>query len=200
MLEQWVLSVMQRLGYWGLACLMFLDNVFPPIPSEIIMPTAGYTAALGHLSLWGVIVAGSCGSLAAAAVLYAVGRAIPQPQLMAWIDRYGHYIGLKTKAVEKALHSFERHGHYAVFFGRMVPAVRSLVSIPAGMSGMPFWKFMGFSAAGTIIWTSLLACLGYYFGQNKALLATVMHQLAYVIIAITVLVLLVMLYKRKTSN
>ena len=199
MLEQWVLSVMQRLGYTGLVLLMFLDNVFPPVPSEIIMPSAGYTAALGHLTLWGVIVAGCVGSLLAAAVLYGLGRAIPHDRLMRWIDRHGKFVGIKAVDVEKALAAFERHGHQVVFFGRMVPAVRSLVSIPAGMSGMPFWKFMLYSAAGTIIWTTFLACLGYFLGQNKHLLATVLHQTGYAIIAIAILAALVLLYKRKSK-
>lgn len=200
MLEQWVLSVMQRLGYSGLVLLMFLDNVFPPVPSEIIMPSAGYTAAMGHLTLWGVIVAGCIGSLLAAAVLYGIGRAIPHDRLMRWIDRHGKFVGIQSVDVEKALNAFERHGHQVVFFGRMIPAVRSLVSIPAGMSHMPFWKFMGYSAAGTVIWTTFLACLGYFLGQNKALLLQVLQNTGYGIIAIVFVVLAFWWFRRKRSQ
>ncbi len=193
---------MHRLGYTGLVFLMFLDNVFPPVPSEIIMPSAGYTAALGHLSLWAVIVAGSFGSLLAAALLYGIGRAIPRARLLHWVTRWGKYIGVNTANFEKALNTFEQQGHKVVFFGRMVPAVRSLVSIPAGMSRMPFYKFMSYSAAGTVIWTSFLACLGYYLGQNKQLMLSIIHRVGFVLLALATILIALWFYRKfyKTSS
>ena len=137
-LEEWVLSVMEKLGYLGIAFLMFLDNIFPPIPSEIIMPSAGYTASKGDLSLIGVIIAGSAGSLIAAMILYWIGRKIPEQRLFSFIEHYGKFLRIKVTDLEKALGWFNQHGHKIVFFGRMIPAVRSLISIPAGMSKMPF--------------------------------------------------------------
>lgn len=195
-LEDWVLSIMEKLGYLGIAFLMFLDNVFPPIPSEIIMPSAGYTAAKGELTLIGVIIAGSIGSLLAAAFLYWIGRKIPQQQLFSLVERYGKYIYIGVTDLEKSLTWFEKYGHRIVFFGRMIPAVRSLISIPAGMSNMPFRKFMAYSAAGTIIWTTFLAYIGYHFGENPALMSAITQRIAYIILAFTMIYILYYLMKK----
>lgn len=183
-LEQWVLSIMEKLGYLGIAFLMFLDNVFPPIPSEIIMPSAGYTASKGELTLIGVIMAGSAGSILAAMLLYWIGRKVPQPRLVRLIERYGKYLRIQVADLDKALDWFNKHGHRIVFFGRMIPAVRSLISIPAGMSRMPFSKFMLYSTAGTVIWTSFLAYLGFHFSQNQALMSLIMQRISSIILLI----------------
>ena len=190
---------MEQLGYLGIALLMFLDNVFPPVPSEIIMPSAGFTASKGQLLLSGVIMAGSMGSLLAAAVLYWIGYKIPNDKILSTVDKYGKYLFIKAADVQKALQWFEQYGHRIVFFGRMIPAVRSLISIPAGMSHMPFWKFMSYSAAGTIIWTTFLACVGYYFGNNIELMHQIFSRVGYVIIAIVIVVCGWWLY-RKIKN
>ncbi len=187
---------MERLGYFGIALLMFLDNIFPPIPSEIIMPSAGYTASQGTLTLMGVIMAGSIGSLLAAAVLYWIGYQFSHAAIFRFVDRYGKYLFIKTEDVKKSLHWFEQHGHRIVFFGRMVPAVRSLISIPAGMSRMPFWKFMLFSGLGTVIWTTFLACVGFYFGENQAFMQQIFSRVGYVILSLVLLGIIVVMYKR----
>lgn len=196
-MTDWIISIMTQLGYLGIALLMFLDNIFPPIPSEIIMPSAGFTASQGQLNIYGVIIAGCIGSLVAAAVLYWIGRKIPHNALYALVEKYGKYLFIKTQDIDVALKWFEKYGHRIVFFGRMVPAVRSLISIPAGMSRMPFWKFMMYSALGTIIWTSFLAYVGYYFGNNKALMQQILSQVGYAIMAILVLVFMIYLYTKK---
>ena len=193
----WIISIMEQLGYFGIALLMFLDNVFPPIPSEIIMPSAGFTASQGQLTLFGVIIAGSIGSLFAAAILYWIGRKISHQSIFNFIDRYGKYLFIKSTDVKKSLDWFEQYGHRIVFFGRMIPAVRSLISIPAGMSRMPFWKFITYSGLGTIIWTSFLACVGYYFGNNTELMHQIFNQVGYVIIAILTMIIIWVLYRRQ---
>lgn len=195
-MTEWVLSIMEQLGYLGIALLMFLDNIFPPIPSEVIMPSAGYTASQGDLQLIGVIIAGSCGSLIAAALLYWIGRKIPQQTLLSWVDHYGKYLFIKSKDVRKALDWFEKYGHRVVFFGRMIPAVRSLISIPAGMSGMQFSKFMLYSALGTVIWTTFLACIGFYLGENQALMQNVLHKISFIVITVLILYLVVFVVKK----
>lgn len=199
-LEEWVLSIMEKLGYLGIAFLMFLDNIFPPIPSEIIMPSAGYTASKGELTLIGVIIAGSIGSIAAAMLLYWVGRKVPQPQLFKFIERYGKYIRIQVTDLEKALNWFNKHGHRIVFFGRMIPAVRSLISIPAGMSRMPFVKFMIYSSAGTVLWTSFLAYLGYHFSENQALMSAIMQRMSYFILAVVIIYIAWWCFKRFYLN
>lgn len=195
-ITEWIINIMEQLGYWGIALLMFLDNVFPPIPSEIIMPSAGYSASQGQLLLFGVIIAGSIGSLLAAALLYWMGYKFKHESIFSWVDRYGKYLFIKSEDVKKSLTWFEQYGHRIVFFGRMIPAVRSLISIPAGMSHMPFWKFILFSGLGTIIWTTFLACIGFYFGENQALMQQIFNRVAYFIIAAVVLFLLWLLYRR----
>lgn len=190
---------MEQLGYLGIALLMFLDNVIPPIPSEIIMPSAGYAASQGQLLLSGVIIAGCIGSLTAAALLYWIGYQFNHDAIFRFTDRYGKYLFIKSEDIQKSLLWFEKYGHRIVFFGRMVPAVRSLISIPAGMSRMPFWKFMFYSALGTIIWTTFLTCVGFYFGENQALMHEIFSRVGYVIIMIVVLVLLWHCY-RKLKN
>ena len=191
---------MEQLGYFGIALLMFLDNVFPPIPSEVIMPSAGFAASKGQLLLSGVIIAGSIGSLVAAALLYWVGRKIPNQNIFNWVDRYGKYLFIKSEDVKKALDWFEKYGHRVVFFGRMVPAVRSLISIPAGMSHMPFWKFMLYSSVGTIIWTTFLACVGYYFGNNIELMQQIFSRVGYVIITIVLILVAYFFYKKSKAR
>ena len=114
-MTQWIITIMEQLGYFGIALLMFLDNVFPPIPSEIIMPSAGFTASQGKLLLSGVIIAGCLGSLIAAAVLYGIGRIIPHDRLFHWVDRYGKYLFIKRQDVQTALDWFEKYGHRIVF-------------------------------------------------------------------------------------
>ncbi|ENX52958.1 MULTISPECIES: DedA family protein [Acinetobacter] len=186
-LEEWVLSIMEKLGYLGIAFLMFLDNIFPPIPSEIIMPSAGYTASKGELTLIGVIIAGSAGSILAAMLFYWIGRKVPQQRLFQFIERYGKYLRIQVADLDKALTWFNKHGHRIVFFGRMIPAVRSLISIPAGISRMPFSKFMLYSSAGTLIWTSFLAYLGYHFSENQALMLAILQRISYLIFALIAL-------------
>ena len=195
-LTEWIISIMEQLGYWGIALLMFLDNIFPPIPSEIIMPFAGYSASQGQLLLVGVIVAGCIGSLLAAAILYWIGYKFNHDSIFRFVDRYGKYLFIKSPDVKKSLDWFEQYGHRIVFFGRMIPAVRSLISIPAGMSHMPFWKFMFFSSLGTIIWTTFLACVGFYFGENQALMQNIFSQVSHFIIIIVIAIMIWILYRR----
>lgn len=194
-LTEWIIFVMEKLGYLGIALLMFLDNIFPPVPSEIIMPSAGYSASQGELLLIGVIIAGCIGSLVAAAVLYWIGYKFNHATIFHFVDRYGKYFFIQSSDVKTALDWFEHYGHRIVFFGRMVPAVRSLISIPAGMSRMPFWKFMFYSSLGTIIWTSFLACVGFYFGENQALMHQIFSQVGYVMLGIALLIILWIFYR-----
>lgn len=196
-LTEWIISIMEQLGYLGIALLMFLDNVFPPIPSEIIMPSAGYSASQGQLILFGVIIAGCFGSLLAAALLYWIGYKFNHDSIFRFVDRYGRYMFIKSSDVKKSLDWFEHYGHRIVFFGRMIPAVRSLISIPAGMSHMPFWKFMFYSGLGTIIWTTFLACVGFYFGENQQLMQQIFSQVSHGIILIILVIIAILLYRRQ---
>jgi membrane protein DedA with SNARE-associated domain len=165
----WITSVISRLGYVGVAALTFLENLFPPIPSELVLPLAGFVAAEGDLHLAIVIVAGSAGSLAGATVWYAIGRRVGEQRLRAWVARHGKWITLTEEDVDRSQAWFKRHGAAAVFFGRLVPGVRTLVSLPAGFTPMPLAAFLLYSALGTAAWTSALAYAGVVLQANFTL-------------------------------
>lgn len=157
--------MMETLGVFGITLLMFLENIFPPIPSELIMPLAGYRASQVGGSIVAVIVAGSLGSLLGVVPWYYAGRALGKRRVKRLSKRYGRWLTLSPGDVEAANGWFRRHGPLAVLFGRLVPTVRTLISVPAGVARMPLWKFLAYSAAGTAIWTSGLALAGYLLGQ-----------------------------------
>ncbi len=162
----WITGVIASLGYLGVAALTFLENVFPPIPSELVIPLAGYVAATGELALAPVIIVASVGSLAGAVVWYGIGRQIGERRLRAWVQRHGKWLTLSGKDLDRSQEWFDRHGNAAVFAGRLVPAVRTFVSLPAGFSGMAFLPFLFYSALGTAIWTAALAAAGVVLESN----------------------------------
>lgn len=151
-------------GYLAVAVLMFLENVFPPIPSEVIMPVAGYAASRGELSLPLAILSGSAGSLAGAWLWYGIGYRLGTDRLRSWAGRHGRWLTLSPRDVDRADAWFDEHGGKAVLFGRMIPAVRTLISVPAGISEMPALPFLLYSSVGTLLWTGALAGLGYALG------------------------------------
>ncbi len=162
----WAIGVMTSLGYLGVALLVALENLFPPIPSEVVLPLAGFTAAQGHFSLWGVVVASTAGSVGGALVLYALGRAIGEPRLRELIERHGRWFLLSGADLDRSLEWFDRHGERAVFFGRLVPTVRSIISVPAGLAGMPAPKFMLYTTLGSSLWNTTLIGLGSLLGEH----------------------------------
>jgi membrane protein DedA with SNARE-associated domain len=162
----WITGIVRSLGYVGVAVLTFLENLFPPIPSEVVIPLAGFVAAQGDLALWAVVATGSGGSLGGAALWYEVARRVGERRLRAWVARHGKWITLSERDVDRAQNWFRRHGRLAVFLGRLVPGVRTFVSLPAGFAGMPLVPFLLYSAAGTLIWTAALASAGVALKAN----------------------------------
>ena len=165
-MADWILNFMNSLGYLGIVLLMIAENLFPPLPSELILPAAGFAAAQGKLSLPLVVLAGALGSVLGTLPLYYVGRVVNEERLVVWADRYGRWLTLRGKDVRKADDWFDRHGPKAVLFGRMVPGIRSLLSLPAGMSEMPLPTFLLYSSVGSGLWATLLAGAGYLLGSN----------------------------------
>lgn len=156
-----IVKFVKQTGYAGVLLLMFGENIFPPLPSELIMPLAGFNAARGSLSLIGVLAAGVAGSLLGALFWYYVGRLVGGERLKRWTARHGRWLTLSPGDIEQASGWFERHGAKAVLFGRLIPAVRTLISVPAGVARMPLGPFLLFSMLGTTVWTALLAGAGY---------------------------------------
>lgn len=160
-MAHWIIGFIEQYGYVGIAVLMALENVFPPIPSELIMPFAGFNSARGTLDPWGVLAAGTLGALLGTLPWYVAGRSLSSERLKRWVGRHGRWLTLGPDDITHAEHWFARHGAAAVFLGRMVPAVRSVISVPAGVVHMPLWRFLLWSSAGSLLWVGALVGLGY---------------------------------------
>jgi len=158
---EWVAQRIGELGYVGVALLMLLENLLPPIPSELVMPLAGFVAARGDLSLAGVIVAGAIGSLVGAIPWYLAGFWLGERRLKRLADRHGRWLTVSSDDIDRAMGWFRRHGPLAVLVGRLVPGLRTYISTPAGVAHMRLIPFAVWSALGTFAWTALLAVAGY---------------------------------------
>ena len=166
---EWITTTMNSLGYWGIGLLMFLENLFPPIPSELIMPLAGFTASQGKMNFWLAVLAGTIGTVLGALPWYYAGRLISEQRLKGWADRYGKWVGVSGEDISQSNQWFNRQGRKAVLFCRLVPGVRTLISLPAGINAMPLALFLIYSTIGTTLWTIFLTALGYFLGKNYAL-------------------------------
>ncbi|TYQ28945.1 DedA family protein [Pseudanabaena sp. UWO311] len=170
-MQEWITNTMNSLGYLGIGLLMFLENLFPPIPSELIMPLAGYTATFPNTQIQVIpaIAAGVIGTILGAIPWYYAGLLLGQQRLQLLASRYGKWIGISSEDIEKSTNWFQKHGSKAVLFGRLVPGIRTLISIPAGISKMPIVPFFIYSTIGTIVWVTLLTYAGYFLGKNYKL-------------------------------
>lgn len=162
----WITQAVERSGYIGIFFLMLAENLFPPIPSEVIMPLAGYVSARGQLSFVGVLLAGAAGSLAGALFWYAVGRWIGSHRLKRFAARHGRWLTLSPAEIDYASAWFARHGRTAILVGRLVPGVRTLISVPAGVTETPLIPFLATTAVGTLLWTGLLGAAGYGLAEG----------------------------------
>lgn len=173
-MEDWITSVMSDYGYFGIFLLIMLENVFPPIPSEVILTVGGFMTTTTAMTIPGVILASTAGSVLGAVILYGVGLLLDVERLEKIIDKYGNWLRVKKEDIHKADAWFDRFGIWTVFFGRLIPLVRSLISIPAGMSNMKFWLFLTFTTLGTLVWNTVLVFVGEAVGENRD---EIMHQL-----------------------
>ena len=165
-MSDWIVRLIEQSGYLGVAFLMFLETVFPPIPSEVIMSVAGVAAGQGKLSYGLVVAAGTAGAMLGNILWYLAARALGIQRLEPLIRRWGRWITMSWTEVERAQRWFDEHGTFFVFLGRLLPTVRSLVSVPAGLLKMSFRRFMLASTIGTAAWTAILAGAGFKLGEN----------------------------------
>jgi membrane protein DedA with SNARE-associated domain len=172
-----------RGGYAGIVLLTFLETIFPPLPSEVFMPMAGFVAAGGPLTLPGVIAAGTLGTLAGAWFWYALGRAIGLQRMRELAGRHGRWLTLHPADIDRGIAWFDRHGGPVMLFGRMVPGVRGVISIPAGIAHMPMSRFLLLSGLGNLIWTTLLMSAGYWLGADYGRVAGWLAPLSNLVIA-----------------
>lgn len=165
-LRSWVEQLVSSMGYVGITFLMFLENIFPPIPSEVIMPFAGSLVAEGEFSFVGAMIAGTIGALAGAVAIYYIGRWVEEGRVRRWFEQYGKFALMSEEDFDKAIEAFDNHGKIMVLVGRVLPAIRSLISLPAGLEKMNLATFLFFTTIGTSIWNLALLGAGFYMGQN----------------------------------
>lgn len=196
---QWVTS---RLGYPGLGLIMFLENIFPPIPSEVILPLAGSLIPRGHFSLGGVTLVGTFGSISGALAFYGLGYWLGEARVRRLVGRYGRWLSLSITDFDRAKAWFERYGEPVVLFGRMAPMVRSLVSIPAGLVGMDLARFSLYTTLGAALWSLLLAWAGRMLGQSWPLVNTWVGRYEHLVLAVAggaIVVFVVQRYLRRQA-
>lgn len=192
-IDDWAIAVMEALGLFGAGLLVAIESLFPPIPSEIILPLAGFTASRGSFPLVGAIIATTIGSLVGALGLYYLGRYVGVARLRRWADKVPL---MSSDDVDKAMIWFGKHDKIAVLTGRFVPIVRSLVSIPAGVERMNLGLFLLLTLLGSGLWNSLFIILGFVLGENWTLVEGWMGQYSRVILVVAVLALAIIVVLR----
>ena len=196
----WIIRLIEQSGYLGIGFLMFLETLFPPIPSEVIMPVAGVAVGKGKLDLLGVIAAGTAGAMLGNIVWYLAARALGHDRLEPFVRRYGKWITVSWKDVERAHKWFDRNGFVFVMTARIIPSIRSLVSVPAGLLDMRFRNFVIASTIGTAIWTTFLTLIGVKLQEQFGAIDQVLGPISSAVLGFMLLVYFYRLARHKGSD
>lgn len=203
-MQQFILHIIEQFGYFGVFFLILIENVFPPIPSEVILLISGFFSSYTSLSVFYMILASTLGSFLGAIILYYIGKIFNKERLKKIVNgRLGKILFLKENDIDKADEWFDNKGNKSVFFCRFVPIVRSLISIPAGMSEMPMGKFIIYTICGSMIWNTVLICLGYRLGSNWEYVLTILDKYQIVVIVILVIIfgyVIIKFYRKKRKS
>lgn len=202
-MQEIILSVMGKYGYVGVFLLIMIENVFPPIPSEVILLFGGFMTTYTKLSIFGMIVASTLGSLFGAIILYYIGKIFNKDRLKKIISgRLGKVLRLKVSDIDNADNWFDNKGNKTVFFCRFIPLVRSLISIPAGMSEMPVFKFLLYTLFGSLIWNTVLIIVGSVVGENWTKIVGILDTYSHIVVIILFIIFVVGVYffYRNRSN
>ncbi|MED4582791.1 DedA family protein [Brevibacillus choshinensis] len=200
-MQTWITTFMEQFSYIGIFLLMALENVFPPIPSEVILTFGGFMTTYTTLSVPGVILSATLGSVSGAILLYWIGYYLDIKKIETIVERWGHILRLKKEDIARANAWFDKYGYWTIFLCRMVPLVRSLISVPAGMTKMNVWLFLLFTTLGTLIWNVALVMLGSFLGQSWEDILTFMDMystVSYVVIGIVVGVFLIIFFRKRS--
>ncbi len=195
-LAQWLVQNILDMGYMGIFLLMMVESSFVPFPSEVVLIPAGYLAQQGEMNLALIFVAALLGSLGGAFINYFGALLIGRQLLM----RFGKYLFIPNSAMEKMEHYFQKHGPISTFTGRLIPGIRQLISIPAGLSRMGLIPFTLYTALGAGIWSIILIALGYILGENQELISDYLHQITIAILVLLVLLVFVYIRRLKTDT
>ena len=187
-MEEFVISIMNQFGYFGIFFLIFIENIFPPIPSEVVLLFGGFMTTYSKLNLFGMIIFSTLGSTVGAIVLYYIGKILNKERLKKIVSgKIGKILRLKASDIEKADKWFDTKGNKTVFFCRFIPVVRSLISIPAGMSEMIMSKFLLYTITGSLIWNTVLLFVGSKVGENWKKIEQMMSQYSHIILIILII-------------
>ena len=202
-MENWITEVMNAYGYMGIFLLIALENIFPPIPSEVILTFGGFMTTTTNLSIFGVIIISTIGSVAGAIVLYGIGTLLNVDRMEGIVDKWRHILRVTPKDIHKANAWFHRFGVWAVFFGRLIPLIRSLISIPAGMSRMNMGVFLLFTTLGTAIWNTILVSVGAVVGASWSDIVRYMDiysSVVYLILGVLIVLFLMFYIKKRRKG
>jgi membrane protein DedA with SNARE-associated domain len=194
-MEKWIIHFMEQYGYFGIAWLIFLENVFPPIPSEIILTFGGFMTTKTDLTFFGVVITATVGSVIGAIALYGIGMWIGENKLYKLVQKYGKFLRVTTKDLTKTFKWFERYGYWTIFLCRFIPLIRSLISIPAGITRMNIWIFIIFTTIGTLLWNIILIYLGQTVGGNWHVIVNYMDIYSKIIYVLLLLLVIYILFK-----
>jgi membrane protein DedA with SNARE-associated domain len=194
----WLVNTIGAMGYSGIFLLMAMESSVIPIPSELVMPPAGYLAQQGQMNIWAAIVMGTVGSLAGAYANYYAAHYLGRPLLL----KYGRYVWITEEKFAKVERYFKDHGEISTFIGRLLPVVRHLISLPAGLAGMSHAKFTLYTLAGAGIWVTILTWIGYFIGANQELIMQYSNQavIGVVIVSAVIIALYVRNHRKKKSK
>ncbi len=200
-MQNTIIEIMNSFGYLGVLLLIALENVFPPIPSEVILLFGGFMTTFTDMNIIGVIIASTLGSLLGAIALYYIGKILNKERLKKIItSKPGKLLRLTPEDIDKADNWFDTKGNKTVFFCRFIPLIRSLISIPAGMSEMPMKKFLVYTIAGSLIWNSVLSIAGSIVGENWTDILAIMDNYSHIIVillAIIFVIAIIIFYKKR---
>ena len=186
-MTDWIIQTISNWGYVGIFLVMLAESIFPPIPSELIIPFAGFAAANGELNFFGVIAAATIGAVVGMLPWYFAGRIFGLERVRFLSDRFGRWLTLNAEEIDTAIGFFQRFGPIIVLFGRLMPIIRTLISIPAGLAKMPLPVFLLASTTGALIWNTVLTSAGYILHEHYELVEVVLDPLSYIVLAAVVL-------------
>jgi len=186
----WIIETINSLGYAGIFLLMLAESLFPPIPSELIIPFAGLAAASGSLNVWLVLLFATVGAVVGMLPWYFVGRIFGLGRVRALADRYGRWATVNAAEVDTATQWFHRFGPVIVLVGRLIPLIRTLISVPAGLARMPLWRFVLFSTIGALVWNSLLVGAGFLLAEHYEVVESWLDPGTNIVLGLVVLIYL----------
>jgi membrane protein DedA with SNARE-associated domain len=192
-----VINTINSLGYIGIAILMALENILPPIPSEVIMPLAGFAVTQGKLKFIYVVISGTIGSVLGATPWYFLGKTWGLKRTQKIANSYGKWLAISGEDVDKAYNWFARRGYMATAIGRLVPGIRTYISIPAGIAKMALFPFLIYSTIGSVIWVSFLTYAGYLLGENYEKIGIYLKPFSSLVLIIIVGLIIYLIIKRK---